>query len=257
MISDYLPSYLASREGTNYRILESIMINGHEVAWMEASGIIKYDLMQQGREGLPWTDRRLYCECHFRPDVDADKCTNFDQALVLRIAELRAEYQEKLAPVEDHIPEIVLDLMEKAKAGEFIGEGGAGARFYGGYFYANTVESIVGSMGVCEIVRGMVANHQICMDGFVIQPYTAPPPDAWDEYTRIESGGWTMVVSLPAHDRMACEWKFELLKPDATPSDKNIPGLRLNYEPTFGPDQEDVAAAQQRVSEIFASLPKD
>lgn len=273
MIQDLLPAYHEAH-GMNplYRPIRSIVIDGHEVCWMEFFGKVAYDITGRGREGEPYTGRMLYCECNFTEGVgwkkDGDKvysllgpekCLCRKAALYLRHLELRQEYLKRFNGTEgdyftlrQHVPEIMLDLIEKVKAGEFIEDGG-GAGFWGGYFYLQTVAKITDQFlgNLWEDVRRLVEEKKIGLEGAVITPYREPPPDLWAEALRIEVSGWVGIASVPGHRHMARECKLEVQKPDGTAAYEHIEGLPLLHEIVFGIDEEDLFRMEEKLVELI------
>lgn len=278
MIADLLPRYYEARgEDPTYKVIRSIIVDDHEVAWVEYNGTVQYDVTRQGREGESYSGRQVMCECDFAENVgweiaedgnsvgllDAHRhCLPRQAALHLRHLELQHEYIEKFRkndPWVDgslglgkYVPEIILDLIEKVKAGEFVEEG-SGASFHGGYFYLQTLAAISGQYigHLWDDVYQLMSEKKIGLNGAVIQPYSEPPPPQWVEVVKIEKDGWTGTAALPGHQEMALEWKFEVLNPDGKSPYEMIPGLRLMHDPIFGPDVEDVARAKERLKELI------
>jgi hypothetical protein len=153
----------------------------------------------------------------------------------------------------DHIPEIILDLIEKDKRGEFIGEGTNGAHFWGGHLYMDTVSEITGKpMGdLWGLINQMLADKQIQLEGCVIQSYYEPPAPSWSEYGRFEHEGYTGIAELPDHGKMEQEWKIAILGPDGKLVSEGIQGPRLNYSPDFGVDGEDVATVEAAIKQVI------
>lgn len=283
-LAEVLPRYHEAHGDTMTFTPERIIkIAGHEIAWMRYDGKVIHDIMGRGREGEPFTGHAAYCECYFTEGVgwkidDSDderfagrpiglmgkeKCIYRKAAMHLRHLELRDEYKEKFKDTWDtfsreHIKLVILDLIEKVKAEEFIGEDTNGASFYGGYFYLQTVAEITDRyLGhLWETVHEMMEAKQIGLDGAVIQPYTEPPPPKWEEFSRLEVDGWIGIASLPSHRKMASEWHFEILNPDGEPAYALIPGEPLDHDPIFGPDIDDVARAERRLNELIAQARK-
>lgn len=273
MIADLLPTYYEQYE-TNLRFetLRSVVVDGHEVAWMQYTGTYVYDLLGNDREGKQFSGHILMCECNFTEGIGWNigengtrytvgpspqtLCLPRKAAMYLRHLELRREYTEKFATdtpigLMPHVEEIILDMIEKAKAGEWI-EDGNGAASWGGYFYLNTVAAIIDQTlpQLFEQVRPLLERNVFSLDGHVVKTYTPPPPAAWEEYMKIEADGWTGIALLPTHSRMEQTWKFELVDlqgktyhPDTT--------LELIYEPVFGPDQGDVLSAQKTLQALI------
>src|SRR3989344_2249225 len=105
MISDLLPEYYKAHGNDHpvYTILKSMVIDGHEVAWMEFKG-------ESGER--KYSGRSLYCECDFTKGVGWDakdskigellyslsgkeKCFKRKKVIRLRHIELQKEYLER------------------------------------------------------------------------------------------------------------------------------------------------------------------
>jgi hypothetical protein len=279
VIADHLERYYEA-QGTNptYEIVWSHVVDGHEVAWAEYSGEIIFDITGQGREGEPYRSRALVCECDFIEGVgweirdgkkytlDGGKRCFPRMAIVeLRYLELRRDYLEQfsagsllsISPLGEHIREIMLDMIERVKAGEFM-EDSNGAAFWGGYYYLQTVAKIadVPVARLWEDVHAMMRDELIGLDGMVVQPYREPPPVLWEEVFRIEDEGWVGIASLPGESKLALEWKLEVKRPDGEDAFAYLPGLELHYRPDFGPDASDVARAEARLREYIVHAKK-
>lgn len=271
MIADLLPRYYEFYENNlRYDVIRSVMIEGHEVAWMSYVGTIQYDISGRGLEGTPFIGRVLMCECDFTEIVGwyikddrrfttdaARKCLKRTVALEQRHLELREEYEARFGKGLDSLPsakvaQVVLDLVDKAIAGEWL-ENGSGAAFYGGHFYFQTVASILDMpmAEVAETIYKMVARHEIKLDGAVVKSYSPPPPAEWEDCFTVELDGWTGKALLPAHSEMPQEWQFELLDPEGKKVVFNDPHLRLVHTPIFGPDVDDVAAAEHKLLSLI------
>lgn len=284
MIKDLLPRfYEAQGTDPSYTVLRSIVIEDHEVAWMQVDGTIQEDFSNQGREGQPYTTRELYCECDFKEKVGwmikggnvfrllgPDKCIRRGAVAHLRHLELRREYLKRFKDahgdlffLREKVPQIIFDLIKKVKAGEFVEDGG-GAALYGGYFYVQTLASILDCniaegenftltdpFAIWKQVRGLIEAKKIDLEGAIVLPYRKPKPPAWSEFLRIENSGWVGVASLPKHRRMKCEWKLELWRPDGTLVSPALPGLPMMHEPIFGTDVEDVARVEEELRNLI------
>lgn len=278
MIKDLLPAYYAAY-GTDpsYTVIRSIVISGHEAAWMELKGTVQFDITGRGREGEPYVAHGFYCECDFAEGVgwkkDGDsvvtlmgpeKCLCRKAAMHLRHLELRQEYLERYKEeggdyfaLRRHVPDIIIDLIEKVKAGEFV-EDGSGAEFWGGYFYLQTVARITDQFlgHLWEDVHRLCTEKKISLDGAVITPYREPPPPLWVEALRIEDAGWVGIASVPGHRWMALEARLEVLKPDDTPAYEHIPGLSLMHAPEFGIDAEDLYRIEEKLVKLIEQASK-
>lgn len=199
LIGDLLPRYYeAYGENPRYGVERSIVVDGHEVAWLKYEGEVAYDITGEGKEGQPFSGHELHCACKFtegtgwRMEEDGHPvglmggygCIKKEAAIHLRHLELREEYKARDMfgqwgrPGTEELEAIMLDLMQKAKAEEFL-EGTSRARFWGGYYYLQTVASITDlpMKSVREASDKMIADKKMQLEGAVVQPYfeTAPP----------------------------------------------------------------------------------
>ncbi len=284
MIANHLTRYYeANGKNPTYEIVRSIVIDGHEVAWMKYDGTIENDIMGEGHEGEPYFGHQLYCECYFTENVGwmivendkvcgiygHEKCIYRSMAMHMRCLELREEYLKRFDMegseffLLDHVPEIIFDLIEKAKAGEFIGEDGGGAACYGGFFYVQTIGEIIGreisagenislndQFAIWKIVRKLIDKKKIDLLGAIVQPYREPSPPTWAESFRVEDEGWIGIASLPTHSKMEQKWKLEVMRPDGTsvgPAYK----LPLLHDSMFGPDVDDCMSAEEQLKSLI------
>lgn len=273
MIKDLLPHYYAAH-GMNptFKNVRSIIIDGHEVAWMEYRGTVTYDITGEGRAGQPYLGRKLYCECHFTEGVGWEKdathgvvglmgpdcCVRRKAAIHLRHLELREEYLERFAPgsrdpysLQKHTKEIIFDLIERVKRGEFIGENGNGAAFWGGYFYLTTVASIMDGYHDLRVVRSLVDAKLIGMNGAIVTPYRVPAAPRWDESFSITEGSWRGVAYLPTHADMPQVWHFKLFFKDEPFVDTDSTELPLMHPCHFGVDVEDGGRAHAHLKQLI------
>lgn len=278
MIAHLLPRYYEHYSNSlRYDVLRSVVIDGHEVAWMSYVGTVQVDLMDEGREGNPFIGRTMKCECDFTEgigwSVDTDghplprsgpdtheTCLIRHAALHLRHLELRQEYKRRFVDgnanfflgLRGYIREITLDMIEKGRAGEWL-EGTSGASLYGGYFYLQTLAAIIDQpMGyLWEDMHLLMEEKLIDMDGAIIKSYTKPPPPRWEECLRIEDKGWTGVALLPGDRQMAQEWKFQVFNPSCEKQRLYAPGRSLLHDPILGPDTEDVERARQSLLHLI------
>jgi hypothetical protein len=171
-----------------------------------------------------------------------------------RLLELQLEYTERFGVEKekllDHFEEIVFDLIEKVKAGERL-EDGNGAAFWGGYFYLQTVAAVLGQAIPAGLVRKMVADKKIDLDGMVVQPYLEAPSPSWQESFRLEDDGWIGIASLPMHRKMHQAWELIVLDTGGAEVDKDY--LALSHSPDFGPDVEDVVDAEEKLLSLISS----
>lgn len=266
MITDLLPEYYRLHENNPvYNILRSIIIDGHEVAWMEFTGVTG-----EGDKRGTYTGRALYCECNFTKGVGwdvgkggkphnlsgPDKCIKREAALRLRHLELRQEYLGRfnIAPgdsfaLHNKVEEIVLDLIKKAKAGEFL-EDGNGASFWGGYFYLQTLAAIVDpSMNFWEAGKLLVKNKKISLEGAVVQDYQEPPLPEWEPFLDVKLGNWFGMASLPRFRQMPKEWRLYVMNPKGRIVCMEY--LPLSFDPVFGPDVSDVENAKRMLLQLI------
>jgi hypothetical protein len=279
-IGNLLPRYYeAYGENPRYEVERSIMIDGHEVGWVKYEGEVSYDITGEGKEGQPYTGHELYCACKFTEGVGwrqeedgrpvglmgGDSCMKKEAALHLRHLELREEYKARGmfgkwgTPGPEEVEGIMFDLMEKAKAEEFI-EGTSGARFWGGYYYLQTVAAITDypMREMWGIAGKLVSEKKIQLEGAVVQPYFEPAPPTWEECTSFEQGDLRITAALPTHSKMPQTWKFEVFRKLSNGEEERLelqlPEEPLMYQPTFGPDAEDVRAAEERMVQILKDV---
>lgn len=284
MISDHLERYYevhrACGRKEEHVILRSMVIDGHEVAWVELRDA---EPLPEGRRPF----RMMMCECDYIEGVawqtderhgvvglDNGKgdCVRRGAALHLRHLELRKEYaatfdrrnvaglteEETLIAIlglssPEALRHIILDLVTKAKAGEWLEEG-TGAMFWGGYYYVQTVQAITDApwKSVWDAVRALVDERRISLEGAVVRDHREPEIPGWEECFRVETeDGWLGIAWLPAHGDMDSEWKLEVFRPDRSRACDPV-HLPMLYEPTFGPDAGDVAAAEERLAALIA-----
>lgn len=278
IIEDLLPRYYeVYGNNPSYEIERSIMLDGHEVAWLKYQGEVTYDITGGGKEGQTYTGHELECACKFTEGIgwqmeadgrpvglmSGDDCIKKEAALHLRHLELRQEYKARDMfgrfgyPGTEELEAIMLDLMEKAKQEEFI-EGSSGARFWGGYYYLQTVAAItnVQMKQVWEVSNKMIADKKMQLEGAVVQPYFEAAPPNWETHSSLERDSYRVVAALPVHSKMPQTWKFEVFKQQADSNEFvrleiDIPTEPLTHQPTFGPDIEDVTRAEERMNQIL------
>ncbi len=264
MIADLLPRYYeAFGNDVTYNTIHSFIIQGHEVAWMEMSG-------------YNYTFRSLHCECYFTEEVgwridngrinlEGEKICLYRQAIIhLRHLELRQEYQKRYQSdrIVSHLlgslnlNTVILDLMQKVRDGEFIGEDGSGAAFYGGYFYLQTVMAIsdMHPKQVWEAAKQLVEEGKISLEGSIIQDYREPPAPEWTEEFRIEEDGWVGIAHLPAHSKMTQVWKLDVMSADGLEASEPNYDLHLSHRPDFGPDVDDVTEAEIKLQQLISHV---
>jgi hypothetical protein len=196
-IERLLPRYYETHgENHIYEIEDSIIIDGHQVSWMRYSGKISHDLLGLGREGQPYSGHSLHCECYFEENVGwkmteenkvtglsgKDTCDKLAEATKLRYLNLLQEYIDKgfmSSSFEENnyenVKTVMLDLIEKDKAEEFL-EASNGAHFYGGHYYLQTVNEITGIpfTEIWQAVSDLQEQNKIRLNGMVVQEYREP-----------------------------------------------------------------------------------
>lgn len=246
-----MPRYYETHgDKLRYEVTRSIPVDGHEVAWVKFVG--------DNYEGYG-----LECVCKFA-ERQGDKCLPREAVVYLRKQELREEYIEKFGngdnqifndeySLRECIPEVILDLIKKDKANEFITEQGNGAHLWGGHFYLQTVHEITGADwdAIWSAVTQMQLNKQIQLEGMVVQEYTEPPEPHWDEYCRFAYEDYTGVALLPSHGRMDQSWQITILAPNGQIISEGITGPHLSRSPDFGPDISDVAEVESMIQQII------
>ncbi len=271
LIEDVLPRYYETHgERTRYEVERSIMIDQHEVAWLRYEG--------KNSQGESYTGHELQCTCHFTENVGwkmhkggfpaglirADKCLKKEAALYLRHLEIREEYKERDMfgkwghPNEEELEAIMLDLIEKAKADEFL-EGTTGAQSWGGYYYLQTVASIadVPMASIWKTTDKLIDDKQIQLEGNVVQPYTEPNPPSWEAHTSLQSGDLRIEAALPTHSKMPQTWQFEVYKKVGDTEEKieiELPQEPLEHPILFGVDIDDTAHAKECMAKILEAL---
>ena len=218
----------------------------------------------------------LHCACEFTEGIGwqvdekygivglsgEDDCLPRNVAIYLRQQELRQEFIEQFKDsaimgkeyaLLDHVPEVVLGLIEKDKAGEFIGEGSNGAHFWGGHLYMQTVAAITGMpmSELWKVMDLMQAEKQISLEGCVIQEYSEPPEPNWEEYARLEYAGYTGIAKLPAHSKMPQHWEIVILAQNGRLIAEGIEGPALMYSPDFGVDAQDVTNVETAIKAVI------
>ncbi|MDE1970731.1 MAG: hypothetical protein KGI50_04135 [Patescibacteria group bacterium] len=134
MIRDFLPEYSAAHQHSTepvYTILRSIVIDGHEVAWIQLEGTDLY--------GKQYRCYDLYCECYFTRGIgwdirdgkatglSGDSCIKKRVATFLRHCEIQQDIQSRFPFInlilsEDDLHCIIYELMQQLKTGSFIND---------------------------------------------------------------------------------------------------------------------------------------
>lgn len=267
MIADLLPRYYeVTGANPTYRVIRSFVIDGHEVAWMEFTGTVKY---LDGTTGDSYSGNAVCCECDFTEDVGwtiykgqlakmghPDRCPAREKVQQMRYSELQKEYRERFScstsELLTHVDEIVVDLKAKVRAGEFI-EDGNGASFWGGYFYLQTLAAVLGIpvRHIWRIGDRLKAQKKISLEGAVVQDYCEPAAPTWEEFARMEENGFVGSISLPTHSQMPQVWQLQIIRPDGTLVYAEPVRLSLSYQPDFGPDAGDVQEAEAKLRELL------
>ncbi|MDQ5982049.1 MAG: hypothetical protein QG549_46 [Patescibacteria group bacterium] len=277
-IGELLPRYHETHDGVRYEIIRSITVDGHEVAWMEYRGAVQ-TASENGAVSIhEYSGRALKCACDFTEGVgwkcddkwgvvgmmrSSGDCIPTEAAKYMRLLELRREYLERFPndtipmgdeyDLWDKVPEIILDLIEKGKQGEWLSEGSSGAHDWGGYFYLQTVQEITGIPydQLWDHVYKMQAEKQIQLEGMVVQEYSEPPEPKWEEYARLEYGGYTGIAKLPAHSRMPQHWEIVILAQNGRTIAEGIEGPALTHSPDFGVDVDDAATVEAAIKSVI------
>jgi hypothetical protein len=193
-IIDLLPRYLETHDNeSNYRIERLMNIDGHEVAWMS------FDFVDDESEADETINKTniVECACAFAENVGWElndkygyikkmagtECAIKKQAIDIRHQEIRQEYitNGTLDAFEidkkETIKAVILDLIERSKAGEVL-EANNGARFWGGYFYLQSVNKILnaGWNDIWLAVDEMCEEKIIHINGMVVEDYNEPKP---------------------------------------------------------------------------------
>lgn len=289
MIADKLPRYYEQRPNPLYTSLRSVVIDGHEVAWMQCDGKVSFDITNSGREGEPYSARGLFCECAFTEDVgwrfDKEhprqqtnlmyKCLYKEVAMYLRQLELRREYVQLFqgcvypdSELTRNLDAIILDLIEKAKAGEWVGEDGGGAGFWGGYFYLGVVAKIADTRmrSVWEAAGRLVDAKLISLEGAVVQDHRESTPDGedglgkympipFDRPEGVLARGYRIKAWQPRNSEaeriMIVRAWVEGSEDGEAVAEAKVAMMRENM---FGLDVEDLAALERATDELLDSL---
>lgn len=277
-IAELLPRYHETHEGIRYETIRSIPVDGHEVAWMEYTVDVLTQISEDETVMREVSGRELKCACDFTEGIgwkvgedgrvyglyqSKNSCLPKEAAMQLRRLELRREYLEKFPEdsipmgdeydLWDKVPEVMMDMIEKGKAGEWLSEGGSGAHDWGGYFYLQTVQEItnIPFNQLWEHVYKMQADKQIQLEGMVVQEYTEPPEPQWEEYARFEYEGYIGIAKLPAHSRMPQYWEIVVLAQNGRTIAEGIEGPQLMHSPDFGVDVDDVATVEAAIKAVI------
>jgi hypothetical protein len=201
MIADHLEEYYRYHgRDPGYDVRRSIMVGDHECAWVAMLGTTRVVIGGDWQAaGQPFVEHTFLCECAFTRGVgwelstepgfegpvdltEAEDCPALAMALSLRHAELRAEYRRQFCrrpsePLTDHAREVVLDLIAKTRAGEFIGGDHQAAELWGGYFYTTLLAGVldVSPAKAGELAVSLMRQGVIGLNGLVITPPRPTP----------------------------------------------------------------------------------
>lgn len=277
-IEALLPRYYELHPLLRYEAEQVYDIDGHEVAWMS------YTTTRDDEK--PLTGHAFKCECDFTEGVGwrehdeygvvtmndfEEECSARGEVVIMRKDQLRAEYAEKFAGVQADeklfLRSVMMDLIEKDQAGEFIGETHNGAHFWGGHYYVQTAVDIAGIgegqesaeswRDVWSVLDRMQVDKQIQLNGMVVQEYYEPPAAQWAEYGRYEYEGYIGVIHLPAHRHMPQEWQITILDRLGKELATHLRGPALLHEPVFGVDAEDADLVEQYVVDSINQIIND
>jgi hypothetical protein len=265
-IERLLPRYIEANDNdTTYEVIELYTIDGHEVAWIESTGSMKFDLSGQKREEAAYKLRGLHCACHFTEAVGWRIDQQRNQIVELSYTRCNAEqivvdqkieqlHKGYIASGAIGLPEaititqikfVMKDLVTRITAGEFL-ESSNGAAFWGGYYYLQTLAAATGvtMQQLWPFVHTLISEKQLSLEGMVAQPYREPPEPRWELYTTERIGDWIGTVLLPVYRSMAQQWKFEITGPTGNTYDVSEPPLPIYHSPDFGVDVEDDSNAR-------------
>lgn len=172
MIQDAIIEECYRRYGNThtYTILRSIVIDGHQTAWME-------EIFHVNEKEIK---RQIFaCECSLSSGYN---CLARETALYLRQLELRKECRERFLSDKvsadlgfgfyPDLAGVIMYLVEKAERGEFLGEDPPASTMLGGYLMIHTVSKIIGVSTnlIWESVELLVRKKKIRLSGMVIMP---------------------------------------------------------------------------------------
>jgi len=246
------------------------MIDGHEVAWMQCDGwFINLDV-----EGESYSENKLFCECDFTENIgwetrgdgkaypiagSSTNCRYREAAKHLRHLELRDEYVKRFETygqtlfLSQFTLGIIIDLVDKVNAGEFIGENGRPEfLLWGGCLCVQTLAKITEQSDekTWEYVLELKKRGEINLKDGVIRSYREAPSPTWVESFRIKEDGWIGIASIPAHSRMEQKWKLEVMNHDGTPTGITYE-VPINYDLLFGPEKIVVASMTSNLHNLI------
>lgn len=266
MIVDLLPAFYGHKiPSVRYELLQSFMIEEHEVAWMRSV----------------WTGRKnpdshhwafeLKCECNFTEGVawTADPsgertytsppiCPLAMRVREDRLIELRRSYQIKYiglsgsAELHDHVRDIALDLLEQQEMGMFVhgdmpfGEAHVRAMHVGAITGVDTAE-------VFEEMDALKREGLVELNSLGISRREVPAPEGWSVHKEQRAGGWTARALLPDDEGRIHAWRFQLVSPERTLVQIPIGEYILLEHPIdFGVDMEDEERADERLNRLLS-----
>jgi hypothetical protein len=254
-------------------ILDSMDVNGHEVAWMQFASF-SGNTREDDEEGLgspeTYLGHGLYCACDFLEGVgwhldeansmafmhdETDNCPCKRIALNRRHAELCNEYLDRgiLRPkgpvVSEDIETVIFDLMQKSLDHEFI-ELDNGAHFWGGYFYLQTIESITGIPLeiILETADRMVEEKKITLSGTVVKSFNADKITR--DYITVDKDDWYILAAL---NEEGLSWDVSLVDPDGEDVEIAIDDA-MEFLPPFAVGPGDIDRIKGQLEEILDEM---
>lgn len=278
-IEDLLPRYHEVFDDPVYIVLESMDIDGHEVAWMQYASSIeaKDDNEDDNEDGVEGGERGsqeaylghgLYCACDFKEGVgweidesksmaishdETEDCPYKQEALKRRHVQLFEEYVRRgiVMPerplTSENIEDIIFDLIEKSMDHEFIELNPKDAQFWGGYFYLHTIESITGVPLdiILETADRMVKEKKITLNGYVVKSYSAAKQTR--DYISVDKDDWIILAALNERE---LRWELTIADPDGNKIDITIQDP-LEFPPPFALGPGDIGRIQGCLDEIL------
>ncbi|MGE5327760.1 MAG: hypothetical protein ACM3KH_00320 [Thiobacillus sp.] len=275
-ISDLLLRYQDIFNDPVYMVVESMDINGHEVAWMQY--VSPPERPEEDQEDICDEDRergsrevcfghKLLCACDFTEGVgwdtdeknamivfhdEPDHCPCKLVALHRRHAQLLNEYIDRGLlnsygeNMDEDIEEIIFDLMQKSMDHEFI-ELDNGAHFWGGYFYLQTIESITGIPldVIMSTADRMTKENKIKLSGSVVRSFSAE--DVIRDYLTVEKDDWFMTAALNDRDQ---SWDIALFDQNGDLVDIKMHNP-MEFIPPFAVGPGDIERINDRLEEIM------
>lgn len=291
MIIDLLPRYYAEYESNlRYTTIRSVIVDGHEVAWMEYAGHVEVE----GREDETFVGRTLHCECEFTHNVgwylkdghrfttDAKRTCKYKRvAMILRQRELEEELVDHggyarlrdrcltdRAGVVADAKVLLLALADKGRAGEWVGEDGNGASFYGGFYYLQTAAEIMDEMPMdvmWDAANELVAEGRIYIEGAIIcDPREIVPPGedglgqhmpVGDVAGVVEDGfrikAWQPRYSYSPREFVVRAWPVGDGEEGAPIAERRV---EMSYDNRWGIDVADMGELEAATDELLSEL---